>query len=751
MIAFWNQANEWLAQSKHRQNLLAILFLTALWAAYLWRIFTPNAVDQASLIPGDFSGQFYAFGKYQAERMLAGQIPLWNPYNYGGHPFLADTQSAVFYPARLIHVGISAFTGWTYFGIQMEALAHLLLASWMMYAFVRTTTGSAVSGVISAVTISYGGYLTGYPVLQMAVIEAGVWFPLALLGVYKSIRDGSLFAGWLALSGLVMGISLLAGHPQTSLFFMYGLMAYTTYRCWSERIKWFPALIVVGIPVGLGFGLAAVQVLPGLEYSTLVARAQGGYDWGGGGFPWWDLSSFLFPNVVSGWSPLYSGVATLLLAGLAIWTRQRDAHFWGIVALIGLLISLGASTIVYDLLYNFLPGISLFRGQERAAYLIAYALAILAGLGYQAFTGSGIDHARIRRLLTILLGVLGFVAVQALVLQLVMPSDDLYRWAQTTFYTAFVSGLLWLLLRRPLAAPTAALTLIVIIVFDLFSATMGTNFEAVPTSERVFTNELIETALDDDSLYRVDGWLGLGGNYGTLFGLQDIRGVSPLEPESLHRYVETLPQYRLHQLLGVRYVFTDWEQLEVPSEIVAQIVVPWPVRLHRIQTPYPRAWIAHQVVVAEGDAALGWLADPGFDPFAMVVMDNDPGLDVSSENATSDRVIIAQYQPEQIVIETESNQAGVLVLSEWYYPGWEATVDGVAVPIKRVNVEQRGVFLPAGAHTVTFVFRPLTYRIGVITSLVAAGLMITLIVLAGLRGPMAVPSKGETDAVLGRD
>lgn len=747
MIAFGNRDNVWLTQSKRRQNILAILLLTLLWALYLWRVFTPNPVDQVSLIPGDFSGQFYAFGNYQADRMLAGQIPLWNPYNYGGHPFLADTQSAVFYPVRLLHIGISAFTGWTYFGIQMESLVHLLLASYIMYAFMRTVTGSAVSGLISAIVISYGGYLTGYPILQMAVIEAGVWFPLALLGVYNGIRNAKLYTAWLALSGLAMGISLLAGHPQTSLFFMYGLIAYTAYRCWGEHIRWFPSLLMVGLPIGLGFGLAAVQVLPGLEYSTLVARAQGGYDWGGGGFPWWDISSFLFPNVVSGWSPLYSGVATLLLAGLALWTKQRDARFWGIVALFGLLISLGASTIIYDLLYNFLPGISLFRGQERAAYLIAYALAILAGLGHQAFTADSIDHARLRHTLTIILGVLGFIAVQALIIQLVMPSDNLYRWAQTTFYTALVFGLMWLLLHRPLPTSTVTLALMSILVFDLFSATMGTNFEPVATSDRVFTNDLMETALDDNGLYRVDGWLGLGGNYGTLFGLQDIRGVSPLEPQGLHRYVEALPQYRLHQLLGVRYVFTDWEQLEVPSEIVAQIEVPWTVRLHRIEAHYPRAWIAHQVVVAEGDAALGWLADPGFDPFAVVVMDHDPGMDFSSTDGES-HVAVTEYRPERIIVETESDGAGVLVLSEWYYPGWVATVDGESVPIERVNAAQRGVLLAEGAHTVTFMFRPLTYRIGVIISLVTAGLLIGLIVFAKLRGPMALPLKEDADAVL---
>ena len=81
----------------------AVIVLVLLWLLFFWRLFTPIAADQASLETGDFSGQFVAFAGYQYERLSRGEIPLWNPYNNGGLPFIADTQAAVFYPPRWGH------------------------------------------------------------------------------------------------------------------------------------------------------------------------------------------------------------------------------------------------------------------------------------------------------------------------------------------------------------------------------------------------------------------------------------------------------------------------------------------------------------------------------------------------------------------------------------------------------------------------------------------------------------------------
>ena len=132
-------------------DVLAVLVLVALWVLYFWRIFTPATQDALSLTEGDFSGQFVAFFGYQVERLHDGAVPLWNPYNYAGHPFLADTQSAVFYPPRLLTValvGDDPSPGDLYNALQTEMALHVLLGTLLFYAFVRRLT--APSEPISA-------------------------------------------------------------------------------------------------------------------------------------------------------------------------------------------------------------------------------------------------------------------------------------------------------------------------------------------------------------------------------------------------------------------------------------------------------------------------------------------------------------------------------------------------------------------------------------------------------------------------
>src|SRR5258707_15708421 len=96
---------------RHRlPDLLALLFLVFLCWLFFWRLLTPNPLNEQSLVEGDFSGQFVAFAQYQAVRLAAGEVPLWNPYNNGGHPFVADTQSAGFYPPPLVIISFLNMT-----------------------------------------------------------------------------------------------------------------------------------------------------------------------------------------------------------------------------------------------------------------------------------------------------------------------------------------------------------------------------------------------------------------------------------------------------------------------------------------------------------------------------------------------------------------------------------------------------------------------------------------------------------------
>lgn len=731
----FERAADWLTEKPIRADAAALLALTALWALFFWRTLTPNPLDQVSYPEGDFSGQFVAFGAYQARRLLAGEIPLWNPYNYGGHPFLADTQSAVFYPPRLLAILISHFTGgWGYAALQAEALAHTWLGAVWMYLFVRTATRSRIAGLAGGLTLAFGGYLTGYPPLQTAVLEAGIWLPLGLLAVFRAStsgpghRIGGWHVGWLALGALSVGISLLAGHPQTTLFLLYVTLAYVIHRAVATRAGWLSTVAIAGALFALGFGIAAVQVLPGLEYTRLTVRADLGYDALAGGFPLRDLVVLVLPNVVTVWSPLYCGVAGLALAVVAVWRKEPGAHFWGIVVLAALVFSFGGATLLYRIAYLLAPGVSWFRGQERAAYVVAQGMAVLSGLGVASLRGDAPPAARLSRGLGIAAAAAWALAAETFIIhQFATPDDPTL--ANGMVFLALLATLTWLLLGRMSEHSQKAwwaAGLIGLIVFDLFSTAMGTNWEAIPASARqLYNRDLVASVTaQDDGLYRVDGRLGLGGNYGTMAGVQDIRGISPLRLNALENYLTRLPEYRLFELLSVKYVFTDWEQLERPATVVAEDdTTEPPVRVHRLVNPLPRAWMAYQVMEAPDDVqTLGWLADPSFDPRTTVILDSPPDLALPAAPPEA-AVEVTAYEPERIELRIDTPADGVLVISEWAYPGWRATIDGAPSPILRANAGLRSLPLRAGQHEVVLAYRPFSVTAGGIISLISLGIV----------------------------
>ncbi|MEL6528141.1 MAG: hypothetical protein AAFQ07_20760, partial [Chloroflexota bacterium] len=212
----------------HHVRAVALLFV--LWMLFFWRVLTPITADQASFKQGDFSGQFVAFAAYQYERFADGEIPLWNPYNNGGMPFIADTQAAVFYPPRLLTLAIGTQTGgMSYYLLQLEAIAHVLALSLLMYLFVHRLTKSIWGALVAAIVASYGGFISGYPPLQLALLEAAIWLPLACWCVLIATENDKERWQWLIFAGGALGLSWLAGHPQTSWFATYVLVAWLGY------------------------------------------------------------------------------------------------------------------------------------------------------------------------------------------------------------------------------------------------------------------------------------------------------------------------------------------------------------------------------------------------------------------------------------------------------------------------------------------------------------------------------------------
>ncbi|MCJ7618683.1 MAG: YfhO family protein [Anaerolineae bacterium] len=720
----------WAAYSS--QILVAVL-LALLCALFFWRIITPVAEDRGYFPSGDFVDQFYVFSVFEARQLLTGHLPLWNPYAYGGHPFLADIQSAIFYPPSLLTILLSAPWGFPLYALELEAIVHVFLAGLFTYLFARRLLRSNFPALVAAVTFSFGGYLTSYPIQQLAILEVDVWLPLILLLLSvawerwqeRGERRGFVWAG------LAFGVSLLGGHPQSSMYVFYVAVLYWGFETHRGRGNVLSKVGLFCLFVLTGLGVAAVQLIPSLEFMLLSTRAAGTYEEMAHGFPLHDLLQILLPGVLSQWSPLYGGILPMLLACAGVFLiRDRRVLFWTALAVAALLLSLGGSTFLYSPFYLFAPGFGIFRSQERLAYVFSFAVAILAGYGAAQVFGSwpGLVGERLRSfnrgLVVLVVGALGLVfAFLYGWLRAGLAVDSpfgpmLNRAVLLTILTVFAAGCIFARQRGLLGSRALMTIAVLVVVFDLFTVNWQNNFQSTSPLGEYGPRALLAPVQADQDAGRVYNEWRLPGNYGMFYEVEGIGGASPLRLRWYEELAKAVPEERLWELMNVKYAIT-WRGTLVP---VTDVLYQEPggegtTYLHRLQRYLPRAWVVHKAQVVRGDEALPLLATGDFDPLQTVLLEEEPQAILSGEtDARDSSVTVVEYEPSRITLDVDAAAEGMMVLSEVYYPGWRARVDGREVRIHRVDYALRGLEVEAGPSRVELSFDPITLKIGGVLS-----------------------------------
>lgn len=417
------------------------LILALLPLLFFWRLVTPNAADRLQIAGGDFTEQYFPLRAFTAQQWVSGQLPLWNPYLYGGQPALADIQSGALYPPHVIQALLLGWggpllgreIGFPIEALQWQVIFHFSLAAVGTYLFTRhlilchwrrgfscsdSTTHlvhrhrgfsrrssirqARCGGLIASLVFTYGGYLTGFPVQQMTILSVSAWLPWILWGLSLALarpfRAALRPTAWTALA---FALAILAGHPQTVLYIFYLTLAYTVFRSFydaplmsgakaeakvAEPLPRSKGLVKnLGlwlISVLLGMSIAAAQLLPTLEFIGRSLRADLSYEAVSAGLPLTELVSMLYPGYFGG-SPEYVGIATLVLIALALLlARPRgEVYFWAGAGLISLLLAFGDKLFVYPIFYLLAPGFSAVRQQERAFLIYSFSAAVLAGFG----------------------------------------------------------------------------------------------------------------------------------------------------------------------------------------------------------------------------------------------------------------------------------------------------------------------------------------------------------------------------------
>jgi hypothetical protein len=725
--------NAWL------RDLACCLLLVFLVLVFFWRILTPDLSDRRSFPPGDFTVTFYATERVKAEMLMQGELPLWNPYANAGHPLLADPQTALYYPPSLATVLLTAREGLSVFALQLEAVFHFCLAALFSYAFARRVLGHRGGALMAAIGFTFGGYLTGYPSLQLAILRTVVWLPLILLGL--EVGASHLVKGnrraWAAFTGagLVFGLAVLAGHAQSAMYLFYVSLAFLVVRLWGGT-NWRRILAAAGLFLAVGAGISAAQWLPSLEYMRLSTRAGMSYAEASSGFRLVDALQPLLPTQ----SPLYAGVLILLLAlGAPNLVRARMVRFWAGLGLVALLLSFGGNLFLYPVFYLLVPGFSIFRSQERAVLILAFALAMLAGYSFAHLTRRPAP-AWLRRLTAYAaVGSMGLAAVGYFgwLAGGEQGPTAFYWFLQQCVYLVVFLGLAALLLKwqaQPGRQRVAMAAVLVLVVLDLFTVNSTRNLDRRLPEAHTIPSPLVKEMQADDGLFRVYDEFRLPGNLGSLFGLEDIRGASPLKVERYRRLLQDVPIERVWQLLNVEYVTTWRKTLNMPSQILMQEGDgEGTTYLHRLADPGPRVWVVHQAEIIPGDdQVVERLSDWQFAPLDAAILPEplDAPLAGAGEVTGRSAVRWVSREPAHLLLDVTLPADGLLVLGDVYYPGWQTYVDGSPAPTLRANLALRAVPVPEGQHQVEMVYRPWTVPAGIAISVLALVSAVALIAVS---------------------
>ena len=386
-------SDDWLTAGRFAVGLAVLIFAA----------FPQVLLGLQTFVVRDFGFFGFPLAYYQRECFRHGQLPLWNPYNNCGVPFLAQWNTMPLYPPALIYLLLPLEWSLSFF-----CLLHLFWAGLGMYWLAHRWAGNRLAAAAAGLIFAFNG-LSLNLLMWPSHIATLSWMPWVVLAVQAAWEEGR---HKLVLAALVGALQMLAGGPETILFtwlILLGLWVMQVWRVfrpsWSpgavcpapaEPSPCFAALWRFPLVVVLVAALAAVQLLPFLDLAAHSQRTPGFADarWS---MPAWGWMNFLVPMVYgSVWSKgvffqynqawtssYYLGVGGLLLALLGVWVAPQRRRIWLLAgaSLLGLGLALGDQVGPVRWLRHLVPQLGLMTYPVKYVTLAVFAAPLLAAFG----------------------------------------------------------------------------------------------------------------------------------------------------------------------------------------------------------------------------------------------------------------------------------------------------------------------------------------------------------------------------------
>jgi len=685
----------------------------------------------------DFGNFSYPIAHYLRESFWRGEIPLWNPLNYCGLPFLAQWNTQALYPPALFYLIFPL--SWS---LGVFCLLHLFWGGLGMFLLTRCWTQNHFAAAFAGVVFAFNGLMLNR-VIWPATIAGLAWMPWVVWLTVRAWREGGKMVVLAALAGALQMLSGAVEVIALTWLILGTLGLVDLIRGRTPRGTTFLRAAVV---VLLITGLSAAQLLPFFE---LLDHSQRQDNFNGGQWPmpatgWLNFLTPLFHYRTTGngyfaqndqfWTTsYYVGVGTVVLA---VWAaaRVRRIRVWTLAALTALclVLAMGQTTPFYDWLCHHIKAMSLMRFPVKFVILPEFALPLLAAYGLAA------KGAATRRtwLWLWIIPVILIAAIIGLAYRFRAPDDDF----EATLFNALIRvvlltlivGGLFLLNRISKPKPRQLLQVLVLLLvwLDLYS-----HLPQPPTIPRAaYTMSIARhmkepepgmsrAAIPDDALYKLifttsaDVTQDYLGHRFTLFAncnlLDDIPTSGGFFPLYLRETAELPPNNApLLNFQGVSEILncdsnTFW----------------WLPR----SSAMPLLTGGQKPVFGSDQTIRQMLASTNFDPRTQVCLPLETKSSVTATNPARVKITPEFFSAQRIEATVETPAPAMVVAAQTYYHPWRAYVDGKPASLLRANFAFQALEVPGGSHHLELVYVDRKFYFGALISLITlAGCLIFL-------------------------
>jgi len=659
-------------------SLFAGLILVA--AVGLTWIFWGGLWSGGGLIGGDLYTYFFPQKTFFAERLQAGEFPLWNSNIGHGFPLVAESQTGAFYP----------FNYFAYRFLPVNAaynfvqILHYILAFVFTALYVKRLGYSLVAALFAGLVYTYGWFPSRI-CLEWAII-GGAWLPLTLWCV-ESFFQTRLWRYPILLC-FALAMQILPGHFNLAFITQLMLLVYIPARIWfsrdktAEQLKPYRRLTVSLLLLAFvsAYALSAVQLAPTWELKQLSQRAEVGelsHQPGYGHIPVWYLSQVVAPwawypyevNLDAGLAPgtaatnqveahLYFGIAAVLLliygTWRKAWTGDRRLVLLAVIGVLALLYTPGW----FLPLTKHLPGFSFFTGPGRYGIVTTFAVAVIAGVCLERLIANWNS------------------TIKLLVVSLVCLFTVADFWVVSRYVT--------------------------------YAAVIPN-----PPINQLQKSALRKLVLEYGKPVRL---FAPGANLPTLIGVASTPVYLGIGPE---QYFD--PKLTMPQPLPFKEPATpeqiEWLRNAGVTHILSQHKLDlehWPVK---------PIWSDFDAVI---NPAWGRFDEPVY----FYELQGSRGRVAWTQPEAGQSATIKEYRANEVIIEADTPTEDTLILTDLYYPGWKVYVDGQPAEGELIEGMYRGVKLTAGKHEVIWTYQSGWFLIGALISCVT---LLTLLMIAHFR------------------